>query len=136
MIKQFGAIPFRRERGATRILLITSRETKRWVIPRGNPIPGLSAPKTAEQEAIEEAGIRGIVSREPVGRYAYGKRRRDGSIVVAVVEVYGISVETELDDWPERHERERRWFEPEAAAAAVNEADLAELIRKVAKGGS
>jgi 8-oxo-dGTP pyrophosphatase MutT (NUDIX family) len=132
MLTQYGAIPHRREAGETRILLVTSRETKRWVIPRGNPIRGLSPAQAAAQEAFEEAGVTGAMVAEPIGRYNYGKRRRDGSVVPAEVEVYALEVEVEREEWPERHQRERRWFAPEEAAAAVDEPGLAALLRSLA----
>jgi 8-oxo-dGTP pyrophosphatase MutT (NUDIX family) len=129
LLTQYGVIPVRRGvGGAMEVLLITSRETRRWVVPRGNPIPGRSPEDAAAQEAFEEAGISGFV-RKPVGRYRYDKRRRDGSFVPAEVELFRLEVEAESEEWPEKAQRERRWFGIEAAAAAVAEADLAALIR-------
>lgn len=132
MLKQYGAIPHRRQAGEIRILLVTSRETKRWVIPRGNPIRGLSPAQAAAQESFEEAGVIGAMVAEPIGRYEYGKRRRDGSVEPAEVEVYLLEVEVEREEWPERHQRERRWFAPEEAAALVDEPGLAALLRSLA----
>ena len=132
MLIQYGVVPVRRgASGALEVLLITSRETRRWVVPRGNPILGRSPAQSAAQEAFEEAGITGTV-REPVGRYRYDKRRRDGGLVPAEVELFRLEVEGESEQWPEMGERERRWFGLEAAAAAVAEADLAALIRSLA----
>ena len=71
MIRQYGVIPFRKGSDGIEILLITSRETRRWVVPRGNPIDGLSAPESAAQEAFEEAGILGEVEALPIGSYGY-----------------------------------------------------------------
>lgn len=132
MLTQYGAIPHRRQAGEIRILLVTSRETKRWVIPRGNPIRGLSPAQAAAQESFEEAGVIGAMVAEPIGRYEYGKRRRDGSVEPAEVEVYLLEVEVEREEWPERHQRERRWFAPEEAAALVDEPGLAALLRSLA----
>ena len=128
MITQFGALAYRvTEERELLILLVTSRETRRWVIPRGNPVLGLSAGASAAQEAHEEAGVEGEITGEALGAYRYDKRRRDGS-VPAEVRVFPLRVGRELDDWPEQHERERRWFTRAAAAAAVDEPDLAALI--------
>jgi 8-oxo-dGTP pyrophosphatase MutT (NUDIX family) len=133
LLAQYGVIPWRRGRdGGTEILLITSRETRRWVVPRGNAIAGLRSYEAAAQEAFEEAGIRGLVEAEAVGTYRYDKKR-GGVTVPAEVELFRMAVAEEAADWPEKHERERRWFPAEAAAAAVDEADLAELIRSAAK---
>jgi len=133
LIAQFGVIPWRRSAGGgAEILLITSRETRRWVVPRGNPIAGLRDYEAAAQEAFEEAGIRGGVERSALGAYRYDKRRRDGSLVAAEVQLFRMLVTEEAAEWPERRERERRWFAPNEAAAAVAEPDLARLILRAA----
>lgn len=135
MIRQYGVIPFRDNAdGTIEILLITSRETKRWVVPRGNPIRGLPPHESGAQEALEEAGIKGEVAPEPLGTYRYGKRRASGLTDEVLVEVFPLRVREALDDWPEKAERDRQWFPPEAAAAAVAEAELAALIRRVGAG--
>jgi 8-oxo-dGTP pyrophosphatase MutT (NUDIX family) len=135
LLTQYGVIPVRRAAdGGLEVLLITSRETRRWVVPRGNPIAGKSPPESAAQEAYEEAGIIGLVEPEAIGRYSYKKRRRFGLAVPAVVHLFRMRVAEERDDWPEKGQRERRWFAAEEAAAAVNEAELARLIRRTARG--
>jgi 8-oxo-dGTP pyrophosphatase MutT (NUDIX family) len=93
LLVQYGVIPWRRSRdGEIEILLITSRETRRWVVPRGNAIPGLRSYEAAAQEAFEEAGIRGPVEPEAVGTYRYHKRR-GGSMVPAEVELCRVAGE-------------------------------------------
>jgi 8-oxo-dGTP pyrophosphatase MutT (NUDIX family) len=129
---QYGVVPFREEKdGRIRILLITSRETKRWVVPRGNPMPGLTGAQSAAQEAWEEAGIRGGVSSVPLGTYSYDKRLKAGGARSMQVELYRMLVTEEADSWPEKNQRERRWFDPAAAADAVDEPDLKQLLRTV-----
>lgn len=130
MLTQYGVIPVRLAAdGGLEILLITSRDTGRWVVPRGNPIIGKSPAESAAQEAFEEAGIVGPVDPEAIGCYSYEKRRRVGIAVPAVVHLFRMSVAEERDDWPEKEQRERRWFAAGEAAAAVHEAELARLIR-------
>ncbi|MET1110425.1 MAG: NUDIX hydrolase [Allosphingosinicella sp.] len=132
MLIQYGVIPVRPTTdGKVEVLLITSRDTRRWVVPRGNPIAGKSAIASAAQEAFEEAGISGLVEPEPLGRYRYDKRRRDGTSVEAEVLLFLMGVQKLAKHWPEMGQRERRWFEVEEAAGAVHESDLAELIRRV-----
>src|SRR5688572_6613863 len=129
MIRQYGVLAYDfREDGSPHILLITSRETRRWVIPRGNPIAGLSPAQAAAQEAFEEAGVRGEVEDRALGSYPYDKRRADGSTVPAEVEVFALRVSEELDRWPEKNQRERRWFTPAEAAEAVEEPELKALL--------
>jgi len=111
------------------ILLVTSRETKRWVVPKGNPIAGLSAHAAAAHEAEQEAGILGAACPTPIGSYRYRKRRRNGASLLLDVDVYPIAVTTELDNWEEQDQRERRWFSLLEAVEAVDEPDLKDLIR-------
>ncbi len=136
MITQYGVMAWRAaEDGARQILLITSRETKRWVIPRGNPIAGLSPAAAAAQEAWEEAGIKGEVGGQALAAYRYEKRRPDGTSVPAKVQVFAMQVREEADSWPEANERERRWFSPAEAAGAVDEPELKALLGKLDQEG-
>jgi uncharacterized protein len=133
---QYGVVPIRAAAaGGVEILLITSRDTRRWVVPRGNLVLGKSPAASAAQEAFEEAGVTGAIDPQPLGAYRYEKRRRGGGSVPAEVHLFLLRVEAEAADWPEARERERRWFAPEAAAAAVAESDLAALIRAVGAAG-
>lgn len=126
---QFGALPFRfGEDGQFRILLITSRETRRWVIPKGWPIKGKAPHQTAAREAFEEAGLKGEISRNPVGSYLYGKRLRDGAVVDCCVDVFAFRVLEQRRRWPEYEQRVTSWFLPEEAAGLVHEADLSALL--------
>jgi 8-oxo-dGTP pyrophosphatase MutT (NUDIX family) len=108
-------------------MLITSRGTGRWVLPKGWPMIGVSGVESAVQEALEEAGVRGEASA-PIGRYAYDKTLKDGGVRRLEVEVYPLAVAEELVDWKESAERTRRWFAPSEAAGLVAEPDLAEMI--------
>ncbi len=110
------------------MLLITSRGTGRWVIPKGNPIRGLRSHVAAAREAFEEAGITGVASPEALGSYGYDKERRDGTFRKARVEVFPLAVGGRSDTWPEQHERESRWFSITEAAAAVHEPELKAII--------
>jgi 8-oxo-dGTP pyrophosphatase MutT (NUDIX family) len=129
LLLQYGVIACRtREAGAVEVLLITSRDTRRWVVPRGNSVPGLSPAQSAALEAWEEAGIHGAILGGEIGAYRYEKRRRDGSATPARVHLFLLAVTEELDRWPERKMRERRWLAPEEAAEAVDEPELKALI--------
>ena len=132
-IRQIAALPYRAESDALdapiRILLITSRETKRWVIPKGNVSSGAVLHRAAAAEAEEEAGVIGAVCPTPLGSYRYRKRRKNGASLMVDVEVFPLAVSRELGMWKESHERERRWFSLQDAADAVEEDDLRDLIR-------
>jgi 8-oxo-dGTP pyrophosphatase MutT (NUDIX family) len=129
---QFAALPFCiAEDGRPRVMLVTSRETHRWVIPKGWPMPGRKPREVAAQEAFEEAGLLGaVVSKQPVGHYHYDKQLAPGHSVLCEVSVFLFRVERQLDDWPEKGQRETRWFEPLAAYELVNEGGLAEILRR------
>lgn len=127
-LKQIAALPIRRaEDGGLEILLVTSRETRRWVIPKGWPWPGLEDHRAAAEEAREEAGALGLPHTEPAGTFTYIKRRSKDAVYVEV-SVYRFDVEELLDTWPEAHQRQRAWFRPEDAAGLVEEAELKVLI--------
>ena len=128
-MRQIAALPYSTaEDGSMQILLITSRETRRWVIPKGNRIKGLAGHRAAELEAYEEAGIHGIACPAPLGRYRYDKRKRNGDARQATVEVFPLAVTGHLTQWPEKGQRELRWFPVNEAARAVDEPDLRSLI--------
>ena len=136
-MRQYGTIAWKEdEDGRPLVLLITSRDTGRWVVPRGNPIPGLPPHLSAAQEAYEEAGVRGPVTSEAAGQYGYRKTRRTGRGVRAQVTLYPMKVEEELAEWPEAGERTRRWFAPADAAEAVVEPELKELLARFAAKSS
>lgn len=111
------------------VLLVTSRESRRWVIPKGNFGDSVPPHEAAAVEALEEAGVRGVVCPTPLGSYRYRKRRGTGASLMADVQVFPLSVNEELKDWKERAERERRWVSLAEAAAMVEEPDLRDLIR-------
>ena len=111
------------------VLLVTSRETGRWVVPKGNFGNSVSPHAAAAKEAEEEAGVRGAVCPTPLGTYRYRKRKGSGASLMADVEVFPLAVSEELKDWKEKKERNRRWFSLSEAANAVEEPDLRDLIR-------
>ncbi|MDT9597595.1 DUF47 family protein [Sphingosinicella sp. GR2756] len=135
MITQYGAIAYRIAEERLRILLITSRDTGRWVIPRGNPMRGLLPHEAAAREAFEEGGVHGSVEATMLGRYHYRKRRKDGSVDHADVHVFPLLVTSEAEIWPEMQERSRDWFPPEAAAELVDEPALRRLILGLVSDG-
>ena len=124
---QFAALPYRRET-ELRILLITSRETRRWVIPKGWPMDGLKPHAAAAQEALEEAGVRGAVSKKTIGFYRYHKRLPNGATRPCTVHVFPLEVSRQDKIWRERGQRDCRWFTLEEAAHAVDEPELQDLI--------
>lgn len=128
--EQLAALAWRRlPDGAVRVLVITSRETRRWVIPKGWPMKNMSPGQAAAQEAYEEAGVIGEASVEPIGAYSYGKRLRDGSVQEVKVLVFPMEVFVEQLAFPEQGQRDKLWTSPAEAADLVEEAELQALIR-------
>jgi 8-oxo-dGTP pyrophosphatase MutT (NUDIX family) len=129
--QQYAALPVRRmEDGKVEVLLLTSRGTGRWIIPKGWPMRKLSPGAAAAREAYEEAGVEGTIQPDlPVGRYHYTKRLDVGGETEILVEVFLLRVERQLAEWPEQAERETRWLKPEEAAGLVAEPELAALLR-------
>src|SRR5437763_8338423 len=117
-IRQAAALPLRRGR----ICLITSRNGKRWVIPKGWIDPGQTAGETALQEAWEEAGLAGALQPEPVGSYLYEKYGNTYHVIVFVMEVTEIA-----PDWPERGIRQRSWVSPTELVERIEEPGLLEV---------
>lgn len=126
---QFGALPFRLREGELQVLLITSRETQRWIIPKGWPEKRMAPHEVAAMEALQEAGVRGRVEQDPVASFGYDKRLPSGRLVPCRVIMFLLRVEEELDEWRERRERERLWLTPAAAAERVQEQELAIFLR-------
>ncbi|RMH48287.1 MAG: NUDIX domain-containing protein [Alphaproteobacteria bacterium] len=127
---QFAALPYRvRDDGEVEVLLVTSRGTRRWILPKGWPMRGLTPAETALQEAWEEAGVRGRATDHCLGFYSYEKWFSPKSQVPCVVSVFPVEVEELADDFPEKGERKRKWFTRKKAAQKVDEAELRSIIK-------
>lgn len=127
--RQAGVIPYMLEAGEVRILLLTSRDTGRWVIPKGNIGKGHSAATAAVKEAEEEAGVQGrITTPLPLGFFPYFKRLPSGEARATTVEVYPLLVTSTLTSWPEKGQRELRWVSAWDAARMVDEPGLARMM--------
>ncbi len=126
---QVGALCLQPETG--RVLLVTSRGTGRWIIPKGWPMDGRSVGGAALREAWEEAGVRGEVEETAFGRYSYDKKLTRGLSAPVEVQVHLVRVEGLDKNFPERKQRQRRWFTPDEAAGLVDEAGLARLLRRL-----
>lgn len=126
---QVAALPWRvGDDGSPQMLLVTSRGTGRWVLPKGWPEKREPLHAAAAREAAEEAGVSGVIAEEEAGRFYYGKAMPSGAQWRCEVRVFPLQVENVADRWPERKKRTRRWFAPSEAARLVQEADLGELI--------
>ncbi len=131
MLRQYAALPYTVRDGELLFLLVTSRETRRWVIPKGWPKKNLEPCQTAAEEAFEEAGVVGDVARQAIATFEYSKRLAEEKRRQCRVDVFLLAVHEELDDWPEKDQRKRAWMTPGQAAMSVAEAGLIELLLKL-----
>lgn len=130
-IAQVAAIPFRLNGGGElEVMLVTSRGTRRFIVPKGWPMKGKSARRAALIEAQEEAGVRGKALKKPAGSYCYWKRLSTSFVHVEVT-AYLVEVAEELDAWKEIGTRQRAWLTPADAAVLIDEPELATLIRNL-----
>ncbi len=132
--RQVAALPWRRGVSGVEILLVTSRDTGRWVVPKGGLMAKMTEAEAAAQEALEEAGVEGSIAAEPVGVFHYLKRLKRRAARPMVVSVFPLEVLRERDAWQEAAERERQWMAADDAARSVDEPDLSALILAFASG--
>ncbi len=128
--QQFAAICYRlrKKNGDLEVLLMTSRDTGRWVIPKGWPMEGKKAHAVAEREAYEEAGVKGKASKEPIGYFTYNKRMDGGLKILCRVQVHALEVKDMLADFPEKGMRRMEWVNCQEAASRVQEPELKTLL--------
>lgn len=113
--------------------MVTSRDTGRWIMPKGWTMNGKKPWAAAEIEALEEAGAVGYISHDIIGSYTYRKKLSKGVSVMCKVDVYPMMVERLKSNWKERSERKRKWFSAKGAAKRIAEPELSKLLTKLAK---
>jgi len=131
-LEQYAALCHRRDPvEGYQVLLITSRGTKRWVIPKGGPMKGKSRSQVAEREAWEEAGVKGKASKKPIGRYSYVKRLDNGQAAPCLVEVFTLKVESTAEAFKEHGQRQLAWVQLADVGQLVEEPELRGLFAKL-----
>lgn len=129
--KQVAALPIHRDaQGVLRVMLMTSRETKRLIVPKGWPMKGHKDYRAAAIEALEEAGVIGRIHRKPIGAYTYWKRFLDHFEMLRV-KVYILEVDRRVKMWREQGQRRFGWFAIDAAADLVDDPGLSTIIRSL-----
>lgn len=126
---QFATLCYRVKADRTEVLLITSRRTGRWIVPKGWPEDGMTPAECAAKEAWEEAGVIGKAQDRCLGLFSYSKLISPGVTYPCVAMVYPMRVKSLSKDYPERNQRKRRWFSPKKAAQRVSEPELARILR-------
>jgi 8-oxo-dGTP pyrophosphatase MutT (NUDIX family) len=130
---QLGALCWRKHRGHVQVLLITSRDTGRWIIPKGWPHAEKTAAGSAAAEAWEEAGVEGVTEDAPLGLYSYDKVLRPGVVLPCIVTVFALRVARLRRRFPERRERQRKWFDAARAARKVAEPELRAMLIEISQ---
>lgn len=125
---QFAALCYRVKHKKVQVLLITSRGTKRWIVPKGWPMHAMTPAASAAQEAWEEAGVRGRSDGRCLGVYTYEKTLRDGDDLPCLAMLYPVQVKSLAKSFPEAGQRRRRWVSRKKAARLVAEPELARMI--------
>ena len=131
--QQIAALPYVIVSGRALVCLATSRETRRWIIPKGWPRKGTAPHGQAAAEAMEEAGLTGFISPAAIGHYSYLKRVEGKPSIRCRVTVYPMLVMEQALDWPERHERQLSWLHAHTAAGKVDEPELANMMATLDK---
>src|SRR5207245_10067972 len=131
---QYGALPYRLSAGSRpQFMLVRSRETRRWIIPKGWPKKGKSPHHSAAREAFEEAGVVGAVARRSVGSFTYEKRLKHGGAVVCEVRVFPLQVRRQNKQWPEKPERVVKGLSASQPAEEVKQPKLSAIILRSAR---
>lgn len=125
---QFAALCFRMRDGKPEVLLVTTRGSGRWIVPKGWPMDGKTPMQSAAIEAWEEAGVRGRVHPDCLGLFHYHKSRAKKPDMPCVAMLYPLEVDETAEDYPEAGQRRRKWLRPKKAAARVAEPELAQMI--------
>lgn len=131
MAEQVAALCWRLHKGRIQVLLVTSRDTGRWVLPKGWPMSGKPSQTAAAREAWQEAGVEGQVQALSIGQYCYDKIRPDAAPLRCCVSIFALRVRRLKADFPEHKERHRKWFSPGEAAGVVAEGDLSALLARL-----
>ena len=129
MRSQFAALCFRMRQDKPEILLVTTRGSGRWILPKGWPMPGKTPAEAALIEAWEDAGVKGKAYDRCLGVFSYAKSLHPSHEAPCLALVYPVKVKTLLAKFPESDQRKRKWMRPKRAAKAVAEPELAQLLR-------
>jgi len=130
---QVAALCWRAGKRGLEVLLITSLNSKRWILPKGWPEADLTPSQNAAREAFEEAGVTGKIAAHAIGHYHYLKEKREGTGMPVRVDVFALAVTKQLDDWPEKDMRTLAWMPLNEAIAKVSEPGVRQLLKNFQK---
>jgi 8-oxo-dGTP pyrophosphatase MutT (NUDIX family) len=125
---RYAALPFRRSHGRWEVLLVTTRRSGRWIVPKGRAIEGCTAARTAKIEAFEEAGVSGAIARKSIGAFEMKSRFAGPKTKPSRIEVFPLAVRRQHENWVDMGERSRRWMTIGQAIKTVHPEGLGELL--------
>jgi len=129
-LRQSGVLPYRPSGPDLKILIILSRTSGNWIVPKGHLEPGLTARESAEAEALEEAGLLGDVGFRPIGAYTYRRHPSRGAVICRV-RLFPMRVTQEVEEYDERGEREKRWVSADEAVDLLAYSGLRRAVSKL-----
>jgi 8-oxo-dGTP pyrophosphatase MutT (NUDIX family) len=132
---QYGALPYRfTQTAGLEILVVTTRQSRQWIVPKGWPIKRLTPSKSAAREAFEEAGVRGKVGARAIGAFRYKKRASgNGADPDYEVTIFPLLVRRQSATWPEFGQRVVQWVDPQRAIVLIRDPELKAIVEKFAK---
>ncbi|MCK7612064.1 NUDIX hydrolase [Roseibium sediminicola] len=128
---QIAALCHRMRDGRAEVLLVTSKSTRRWILPKGWPILSHRAHRTAAIEAFEEAGVVGRVHKNPFASFSSYKGGEAGLKIRTEILVFLVDVDSVAEEFPDSAERDSRWVSIEEAIKITNDSGLADVFRKL-----
>jgi 8-oxo-dGTP pyrophosphatase MutT (NUDIX family) len=119
---------------ALEVLVVTTRQSRRWIVPKGWPIKRLTPSKCAAREAFEEAGVRGKIGARAIGNFRYKKAPdENGAEADCQVKVFPLLVKRQSATWPEFGQRVVQWVDPEKAISLIREPELKSMVGRFSK---
>jgi len=130
---QIAALCYRWNEDGLEVLLVTSREKGRWILPKGWPELDQEAYETAVIEAYEEAGARGRAYRHPFGSFRSFKGLSNGLELRTKVLVFPIEVDHMQSSYPEKGQRRVCWLPVSKAVEIADEPGARRLLLRFEK---
>lgn len=132
-VVQYGVLPWRHTPDGLQVLLVTTQNTRRWIVPKGWPEEGRTPQESAAREGYEEAGVKGAVADEAVGVFSHKKQLKSGQTITCRIRVYSMEVSDIADDWPEKSARQAKWCPVDEALMLVEESGLRRIIARFSR---
>ncbi|KAF2945049.1 hypothetical protein DAI22_02g188900 [Oryza sativa Japonica Group] len=101
--------------GQVEVLMVSTPNRADMVFPKGGWEDDEEVYEAASREAMEEAGVKGIVNRTTLGHWVFkSKSSQNSSSPRGACKgyIFAMEVTEELESWPEQATHGRRWVSP------------------------